>query len=331
MRASSSRVIGIDIGGTKVAAFLGDGTAATLDTPALIAPTPEASKPAALDGLESGSAAYAEALAEGQRALLATIIGLCEQLIARAEAEGQQVLAVGVGSAGQIDPLAGVVLDANENLVGWAGARVAEAIREACGLPAFIDNDVRVMALAETTLGAARGYRHALCITVGTGIGGAIILNDQVWHGAHFSAGEIGYLYAEDGQSIEGLYSGPAIARHYAERHPGQPALTLPEIAARAHTGDAACAEAITSAARGLGLRLAPVLALLDPEALVVGGGVPEIGPLWWDAFMDGVRRAPLRSVRAMPVVPARLGSRAGMIGAAVLAARWVGLIEIVR
>ena len=304
-----STVIGVDVGGTKIAAHISDGT--LWHTAETTIATPDAARPAVLTGLIPGSEAHTRALDAGRSALLATIITLCQSL--RGQVTDREIVAVGIGSAGQIDPVNGVVLDANENIVGWRGATIAETVGDALDLPVYVDNDVRVMALAETTLGAAQEYRHVLCITVGTGIGGAIVIDGRLWHGGHFSAGEIGYIYGADGQSIEGLYAGPAIERRYGS-------YTLREIADRAKNGDTTCIQAIQDAARQLGLRIAPVLALLDPQALVVGGGVPQIGALWWEPFVAALREAPLGSVREMPVLRAQFGNRAGMIGAAVLA-----------
>ncbi|MDX2162197.1 MAG: ROK family protein [bacterium] len=322
-------MIGIDIGGTKTAAALLD--AALVDAAAFGAhalahlavqtnPTPPAAKPAALDGLLPGTPAYERALTDGRAALLDAVIGLCRALHALATQRGDVVRGIGIGSAGQIDPVNGQVIDANLNLVGWKGTPLAAAVRAATGLPALVDNDVRVMALAESSVGAARSFAHVLAITVGTGIGGALILNGRVWHGAHFSAGEIGYLYGKGGAPIESLYAGPAIERRFALAYPDYGALSLPQIAQRAADGDRTCADWIAAAARDLGESLVPALVLTDPEALVVGGGVPEIGALWWDAFTNAIHESPLRAVQHLPILPAALGSHAGVIGAGLLA-----------
>lgn len=310
-------VIGIDIGGTKIAAHLSDNTGRTVYDSVVTLPTPHESQPGALNGLQFDTPDYQAALLRGRSALLKAVIDVCRRLQALAEQHHLSVRAVGIGSAGQIDPVHGIVVDANLNLVGWKGTPIAAAVREAVELPVYVDNDVRVMALAEATLGAAKGYRHVLCITVGTGIGGALLLDGSVWHGAHFSAGEIGYLYAEAGDSIEMRFSGTGIANRWNADHPTSPPRTLRDIAA---AGDPESIAAIHEAAHGLGVRLAPVLTLIDPEALVIGGGVPEIGALWWTPFVDALRASPLRTPRSVPVLPAALGSQAGMIGAALLA-----------
>ncbi|MBW4438647.1 MAG: ROK family protein [Pleurocapsa minor GSE-CHR-MK-17-07R] len=317
-------VIGLDIGGTKLAAHLTDGTPWSLAETAR--PTPAAVRPNVLVGLSAGSEAHAAALAAGRAALLAEAIDLCQSLMATAREHDLHVAAIGIGSAGQIDPVSGDVLDANDNLVGWRGTPLARAVSDACGVPVAAENDVRAMALGEVTHGAARGLKNVLCITVGTGIGGALVQDGRIWHGPHFSAGEIGYLYAGAGETIETLYAGPSIARRYSGQHARHAPLTLVEIASRAEAGDAACAQAITAAAHDLGQVLAPVFALLDPEAVVIGGGVPEIGPRWWDPFIASVRAVPVRGAQHMDILRAALGPRAGMIGAGVLAAHKAGI-----
>jgi len=312
-------VLGLDVGGTKIAASVFDAHLNPLVSRTV--PTPTACQPSALDAVAHNADAEAAARQRGRDALLAAVTALCADLLEQAPG----VQAVGVGIAGRVDTQRGLVVDANDNLVGAKGAPIVEAVRNACHLPVYVDNDVRVMALAELQRGAARGMEHALCLTVGTGIGGALIQNGEVWHGVHFCAGEVGYLYAGDGQTIETLYSGPAIARRFNARHGTN--WTLKEMAARAAAGDAACADAIRAAADGLGRVLAPVIALIDPEAVIVGGGVAEIGALWWDALLSAVRNAPVPAVSTIPMLPAAFGSQSGVFGAALLAAHRLGIL----
>lgn len=305
-------VLAIDIGGTKIAARIVTDTLETLAEQ--IIPTPDAAKPAALhaaDDLESIRAA-------GRAALLESLIDLCHRLDYR----GYGVAHIGIGTAGQVDPNTGVILDANENLVGWKGTPVAAHIGGVLGTEVYIDNDVRTMALAESILGAGRGYSHALYLTIGTGIGGAIMMDGRLWRGAHFSAGEIGYLFGgldENGQprSIEQLYAGAAV-----EQRNFDGAFTLRQIADRAHNGDEAARAVIESAAEALAIRLAPAIAFLDPEAVIIGGGVAEIGALWWLPFNAAIQNFVLDSVRRMPILKAALGAQAGVMGAALLALR---------
>lgn len=304
--------IGVDVGGTKIAAWLCD--AAFVSLAERIYPTPASAKPL------SNIPITAETEGEGRNALISAIIHVCKELQDEASHHNLVVSAIGIGSAGQIDTRSGIVLDANENLVGWRGTPLARLVEEALHIPVFVENDVRAMALAECTLGAGKDYEHVLCITVGTGIGGAIVLNRQVWHGEHFSAGEIGYLYATPDHTIEEIASGAALERHYQAQTHNPEMKSLQTIAQQATNGDEIARDVIERGARLLGNVLAPVIALLDPQAVVVGGGMTEMDTLWWQPFVQTIQQFRLASVQQTPLLKATFGTRAGMIGAAVLA-----------
>jgi len=296
----STMTIGIDIGGTKIAGIMCDA-----------------------GGVLSGWQTQLTPGHAGANAVLEAAILLAKTLIDQAAANNQKVTAVGVGAAGQIDPKPGVVVGANENLPGWRGTCIASMIEAALNLPVVVDNDVNAMALAEHALGAAKDYQHVLFVTAGTGIGGALLINGDLWRGAHFSAGEIGYLFAGvEGSmptTIEEVASGPALEKRYRDRSGTD--LRLHEIADRAQSGDETAREVITYGARQLAQVLAPVLCLIDPEVLIVGGGVPQVS-MWWETFVGAVGDVSYGAVARIPVLPAELGIKAGAIGAALLAAR---------
>jgi glucokinase len=318
-------VLGVDIGGTKVAAYIDDGTATgqAYQTRA----TPAAAQPNVLVGVDKTSSAYTQILQNGRDSLLQVIVDLCRELVTIAQANNLDVAAIGIGTAGQVDTQTGTVVDANENLVGWKDTPIAAYVQNALKLPVVVDNDVRVMALAECTVGAGKPYNHVLCMTVGTGIGGALVINNELWDGAHRSAGEIGYFFATPDETIEDRYSGPGLVRRYLEQYPVEPDLTLRDIAQRAAKGDRACIDTLQQGARNLAQVLAPVIAFIDPAAVIVGGGVVEIGDLWWLPFVETLHSFRLKHIRQIDIVQAQLGNRAGMIGAALLARQKVGLL----
>ena len=221
---------------------------------------------------------------------------------------------------------AAAVIHANDNLPGWSGTDL-NALSTA-GLPVFADNDVRAMAYGEAMLGAGSGYESLLCVTVGTGIGGALIFKGEIWPGANFSAGEIGYLVVGwDGDRpliLDQYASGPAIERAYQAASGGDEQLPLTEISARAHAGDSAAQAVIMQKARDFGAILAGYATSINPQAVIVGGGVPQIGPLWWDAFA-GAFQANLPPLLAETrLLPAALGVEAVLLGAAMRAWREV-------
>ena len=265
------------------------------------------------------------ATAPSPPAILAAARSLCESLIDSADAP---VLGIGIGSAGIIDTKEGRVIFANDNLPGWTGTRLTD-LEIGKSLPIAVSNDVRALAYGEAMMGAGADYDSLLCVTVGTGIGGALIMNGEVWHGVDYSAGEIGYLvvdWAGEKPIILDQYaSGPAIERVYQAAAGRDRRLPLEEIAQLAKDGDGTATKAIRMKARQLGAILAGCATSLNPAALVVGGGVPEIGALWWDALEAAFRENLPPPVAATPLLPATLGANSVMLGAAMLAWKMVG------
>lgn len=237
-------VIGVDIGGTKITAHICNQNYETLLEKTVLCPAQD-----------------------GASTILKTVINVCHDLIQAAK--DMTIVGIGIGAAGQIHPDEGIVLDANDNLKGWKGTHIKADIEAALGIPVFVDNDVRTMALAEATSGAGIGYQHLLCITVGTGIGGAIILNGELWHGATHSAGEFGYILYTSDTPIEAVASGPAMEHFYSEKTKSETKLSLFEIVQRARTGDRLALESIAFGATALGKVLAPILLFLNPQAVM--------------------------------------------------------------
>ncbi len=287
--------LGIDLGGTKIA----------------------------LGVLEGDRLVYEARVAtptEGAEVVLQVMIAAATEALARSRAP---VAAVGVGSPGPIDFERGVVLFA-PNIPGFREVKIAERLREALGLPVRVENDANAAALAEHRLGAAKGSRSSLYVTVSTGIGGGLVADGRVWRGAWGQAGEFGHLTVLPGGPVcgcgqqgclEAVASGRAMARDasYAYAEP----LGAPELFDRWRNGEAKAARIVEAAAGYLGQALADAQKLWDPEVVVVGGGVAVGGGEDWlerversfAARTEGWRRASLR--------PAALGERAGVIGAA--------------
>jgi glucokinase len=299
--------LGIDIGGTKTAA-------------AFVRP----------DGVVGHRHVVPTPARAGASAVLAAAISAGRQALASAEAAGLKIRAVGVGTAGHVDRRRGAISYASELLPGWTGVELGREIGDAFGLPVAVENDVNAMALGEKRFGAGRPFDHALFITVGTGIGGAMISNGRLWNGATWTAGEIGHLVVDwDGTRrcacgrtghLEAYASGPAMAEQYklvAGRH-GPVDLVM--VAGRARDGDPLAAETLAEGARILGLALGGLLNALDPQALIVGGGVAELHDLWWPALEAALRSNPMPGPARIALRRAALGVDAVLIGAASLA-----------
>jgi glucokinase len=254
------------------------------------------------------------------------------------------VAAVGIGAAGFVDATRTVVMFSPH--LDWRReplrARVAERIR----LPVVVDNDANTMALAECRFGAGRGHRFVLCVTLGTGIGGALVLDNRVYRGANGMAGEFGHMqvvpeghWCECGNRgcWEQYASGNALIRDARELvRSSSPmahrlrdlvdgdadALEGPQITEAAREGDPLSIELLADVGRWLGVGLAGMAAAFDPGCIIIGGGLSEAG----DLLLEPTRQAFSRSLtgrghRTEPVVTqAELGPNAGFIGAADMA-----------
>lgn len=290
-------VVGVDIGGSKISAGLVTPEGEILRTRSVATPSTPST-------------------------ILAEVKQLSHELMAGFQGE---IVAIGIGSAGIIDTDEGSVIFANENLPGWTGTRLAD-LEIGAGLPVTVENDVRALAYGEAIMGAGAEYDSLLCVTIGTGVGGALIMDGEVWHGVNYSAGEIGYLVVdwngEQPQILDQTVSGPAIERAYQAAIGSENCLPLTEISQLATAGDRMAIEVIEMKAGQLGFILAGYVTTVNPAAVVLGGGVPGIGALWWDAFRNAFHETLPPPVAGTPLLPATLGVNAVMLGAAMLAWR---------
>jgi glucokinase len=286
--------IGIDIGGTKVlAGVVEDGEVvrvAMAETPGRAVPVVEVER------------------------VLADVV--------RRVADGDEVASVGLAAAGFVDATRHRVAFAPH--LPWRGDDVVSTLSARLGCPVALDNDANCAALAESELGAARGAGSALLVTLGTGIGGALLVGGQLWRGAGGMAGEFGHAQVvpggrpcECGQvgCWEQYCSGNAL-RRAAPGVPDGPAITMAALA-----GDPSALAAYAEVGGWLGIGLANLVAALDPELIVIGGGVSAAGDLLLQRAREMLATrlvgGPFRTVP--DVVAASLGPRAGMIGATLL------------
>lgn len=229
---------------------------------------------------------------------------------------------IGVSSAGIVDTNAGTVLTASDSFTDWVGCPIASAISEHFGVPAALENDVNAFVLGEATAGALRGIDDALAIMLGTGVGGALWLEGQLYHGLHDAAGEIGHLpgFGElpctcGGRGhLETLASGRSIQTRYAERAGRQ--LDAAHVAQAARSGDAVAQSVFTQAGRGISRAIVITVGLLDINTVLIGGGVADAWDLLEPAIMAGLADDPPVSGRAVSLRTASLGSLGAAIGA---------------
>lgn len=295
-------VAAVDLGGTKIAAAMVDDQGRC--GPAVTRPTP------AHEGPERVLDAVADAVREA------------------AEAAGTQgPRAVGVGAAGIFDTATGTVVSATDAITGWPGTPVAELLARRVDVPVVVDNDVNAHAAGECWRGAGRDARSTLMVTVGTGVGGAIVLDGRPLQGARGVGGEVGHMPARGAEHLrcgcgksghlEAVACGPGMVRHYRYLG-GDPEITEARtLAERAGTGDELSCRAVTESAQALGTALAGLVTTVDPDVVVLGGGVSEIGPLWWDPVERTMRAELLAVVADVPLRAAELGATAALVGAA--------------
>jgi glucokinase len=312
-------IIGIDIGGTKVAGGLVTQRGRLVKS--LIVPT------RAEQGLESS---YRQ------------IVHLIARLIHLAGGK-QHVGGIGICAPGPLNPRTGVVINP-PNLPGWRNVHLAQMIEKEFALPAKVENDANAAGLAEALFGAAVAYRDSFYVTVSTGIGTGIIINKKIHHGKNGVAGEGGHVSIDYRSPyrcgcgtlgcIEALAAGPAIARRarvLLEQEHTRPSLlremtrgdlsqiTPMLIEAAARQGDRVAREIIDETGFYLGVWLAGMLTLLDPEAVVMGGGVARIGKPLFDKIRETIPRYTINRKFAgkTPLLAAKLQKNVGVYGAA--------------
>lgn len=221
---------------------------------------------------------------------------------------------IAISTAGIVDHMTGAILYANENIPEYTGRNLKPAVQNRFHLPCAVENDVNCAALGEAAYGAARGADSVLCLTVGTGIGGAIILDGKVWHGHSGSAGEIGYMPVNGGL-FEQQASTSALVRNVALQT-GE-VLNGREIFARAQAGDAVCQNAIGQLCDVLAQGLAACICLFNPAAIVLGGGIMAQSDYLRPILKDHLQRLVNPFVLSQTTLCfAELGNAAGMAGA---------------
>jgi len=248
----------------------------------------------------------------------------------RTVAIGGRVGALSVAVPGTIDARTGTVLKA-PNVPSLQGFALGAAMEQASGLPVILANDADAAAMGEVWQGAARGRDDVIMLTLGTGVGGGVVMGGELWRGAHSAAGELGHITLEaygepcpcGGRGCLEVYaSATAIVRMAREAGiAGAATLNSRDVYDKAKAGDLAALEVFRRMGSYLGIGIASLVNVLDPELVVIGGGVAA----GWDAFIEHIKReVQARAFSAVgknvEVVPASCGDDAGILGAAYLA-----------
>ncbi len=317
----SRLLLALDFGGTKLsAALLADGESSWRALRRRLSPP-------------DGGADYD----------IGTMLEMARELL-----QGDRPAAVGVSFGGPVEHAAGVVR-LSHHVPGWENVPLARMLEEQLGAPVSVDNDANVAALGEQRYGAGRGMQHLLYVTVSTGVGGGWILNGQPWRGAEGMAGEIGHTVADPGGPdclcgsrgcVERLASGPYMAQDARERlaqRPGEgeilrrmaggdlQAISGEMLSAAAAAGDALALELLDRGARALGTGIGNAANLVNPQRVVLGGGVTKAGERWWRVVRETARAVAMPEVR-VEIVPARFADDAPLWGGVALAEGVLGL-----
>lgn len=245
---------------------------------------------------------------------------------------------IGLACPGGVDAERGIVLADSPNLIGWKGTKVKQKLEKALKIPVFIDNDANLAAWGEKCWGAGKGAKNLICLTLGTGVGGGIIIDNKIYQGSHFYAAEIGHMNVDPngpdcscGQPghLEALVSAPAIVQSYnATMLKYVNVKTLKHSNAKtifnaARKGDKTALKVVNQTAQYLGIACASLINIFDPEIVVIGGGVANAGEILFKPLRQVVKASIMKHPYRKPlIVPAKLGEDAGLLGAAALALR---------
>lgn len=301
--------IGIDMGGTNIRlALVDDG------------------------GTIIASARHKTSAQEGKDSVIFRLSSAASELIAEGKRQGI-VIGVGIGAPGLIEK--GVVR-CSPNLPGWNDVPLQNILEESLALPVILENDANAVAYGEKSTGAGKGLNSLICITLGTGVGGGLILDGNIWRGAFGMAGEVGHMIVEpEGNPcscgnrgcLETYASATGIVRMAKEAvGRGEAAwdantLTTEILDEAGRRGDKAAIRIFSEAGRYLGIGIASLLHILNPDAVIIGGGVVKAWELFYPSMAEEVNRRCFKEIKERTkIIPASLGDDAGMLGAARLA-----------
>jgi len=297
--------IGIDIGGTKISVTLGTSQGKILIRKKIMT-----------------------RLHAGSKTCLKEILAAIQALFREFKLTSKDILGIGIGAPGAVNSKTGV-LPRSPNLAGWAGMPIVRILRNKFKLPVYIANDANAAAFGELVFGAGRKMQNIIYVTVSTGVGGGLIMNGKLYEGAGFVAGEIGHMsIVPEGRlckcgrrgCLEMYASGTAIARFYNEAKKKQ--LTgAKEVGFAAASGDRTAIQSYEKAAYYLGIGLANLMNILNPEVIVVGGGVlkSSLPSYWKKVLVSAKQHAWPEAFRTTKILKSPLLGHSGDLGALAL------------
>lgn len=291
------KAIGVDIGGTKILSAIVDDNGNILK----FVRVPSEGK-------------------EGRDRILYRLYQAIDELLS------DDIIGIGIGTAGQVDPDTGTVVTATPNLKDWAGTPLKDIIENRYNLPTYVDNDGNVAALGEWWIGGGKGARCLLCLTIGTGIGSGIVYEGKVFRGAKGVGAELGHMSIKyDGircncggvGCIEAYASGPALIKRLQEK--GRFFTSPEDIQFSAEMGDKIVLEAIREIGLLLGYAMVSFINIFNPDVILLSGGVSNLGDLLINPIREIVDTYALPGGRDVRIERAVLGENAGVVGASAL------------
>ncbi|QOR70718.1 ROK family protein [Ruania alkalisoli] len=298
-------VVAVDIGGTKTAA-------ATVTRDAQVGPIQHVPTPAAA----------------GPEAVIASVADLIRSVLEQASDDDGTVpplLGIGVATAGMVDTRTGTIVAANSTFPGWPGTAVGKRLSGLFETKVRVQHDVAAHGAGEAWAGAGRGATCALMVAVGTGVGSAIVLEGRSRGGAHHAAGEMGHMPSRLAASmpcpcgrtghLEAIASGPAIASRYQAIRGGD--AQTPVVLARADAGEPDAVSVVRDAATALGEAIAGSVTVLDPEVVILGGGIARASQTWLTTLRQSVHHELVAPLREIPLRLSELEGAAPLLGAA--------------
>ena len=261
-----------------------------------------------------------------KESLIEAIVESVYSILAKNSVPIKNIKGLGLGLPGPIDHEKGMV-HFFPNIPGWKEVNLRAILEKRLKIPVFVDNDANVMAFAEYKLGAARGAKNAVCLTLGTGVGAGLILDGRLFRGSSYAAGEIGHMPLNStgpecncgGIACLETYVGNRRISLYANKL-FKKEISLEDVSALAYKGDKKAVAVWDHVGLCLGLALVQVVNLLNPDCIVIGGGVANAGSILFDRVKETIfTRAMLVQARTVNVRKAELGNDAGMIGAGLI------------
>lgn len=316
MTLDGSTVVGVDLGGTK-------SSAALVRLPAEHGPI--RGHPPITDAIRS----IATPASEGPPAVLDAVSRLIHDVLRSTPPSGP--VTVGIGTAGLVDGHTGTIVSSTDAIPDWPGTDVAAGVADrlaALGYPGasvHVDNDVNAHAVGEAMYGSGTDSASLLLVTVGTGVGAAFVDCDAPRRGAHCAAGEIGHVPTPGAEGrrcpcgrpghLEAVASGPALTRRYIEQT-GR-TVDARTVIERASSKEPEAVRVVTEGGAALGRALAGLVTMLDPEVVLLGGGVADGGSIWWDTVESTLREELIDVLCDIPLRRPALGASAAILGAA--------------